>query len=65
MSQYLHSKMLRNNLANSSDFNNENGSVFSQAEHSIVAAYLITAGMDVHCINGYFAFEWVKKSWGF
>lgn len=57
--------MLRNNLGNSSDYKNENGSVFSQTEHNIVAAYLITAGMDVYSINSYLAFEWVKKSCGF
>ncbi|KAB1282473.1 Visual pigment-like receptor peropsin [Camelus dromedarius] len=37
--------MLMNNLGNSSDSKNEHGSVFSQAEHNIVAAYLITAGV--------------------
>ncbi|XP_060510422.1 visual pigment-like receptor peropsin isoform X2 [Panthera onca] len=37
--------MLRNNLNNNSDSKNEDGSVFSQTEHNIVAAYLITAGM--------------------
>ncbi|XP_024597728.1 visual pigment-like receptor peropsin [Neophocaena asiaeorientalis asiaeorientalis] len=37
--------MLRNNLGNSSDSKNEDGSTFSQTEHNIVAAYLITAGM--------------------
>lgn len=57
--------MLRNNLGNSSDCKNENGSVFSQTEHNIVAAYLITAGMDIYSINSYFAFEWVKASCGF
>lgn len=39
--------MLKNNLSNSSDFKNEDGSVFSQTEHNIVATYLIMAGMDV------------------
>ncbi|XP_065401399.1 visual pigment-like receptor peropsin isoform X2 [Macaca fascicularis] len=37
--------MLRNNLGNSSDSKNEDGSVFSQTEHNIVATYLIMAGM--------------------
>uniref|UniRef100_G1PJY3 Retinal pigment epithelium-derived rhodopsin homolog n=1 Tax=Myotis lucifugus TaxID=59463 RepID=G1PJY3_MYOLU len=37
--------MLKNNLSNSSDFKNEDGSVFSQTEHNIVATYLIMAGM--------------------
>lgn len=46
--------MLRNNLDNSSDSKNEDGSVFSQTEHNIVAAYLITAGMDVYSINLFF-----------
>ncbi|XP_036199227.1 visual pigment-like receptor peropsin [Myotis myotis] len=36
--------MLKNNLSNSSDFKNEDGSVFSQTEHNIVATYLIMAG---------------------
>lgn len=57
--------MLRNNLDNSTDSKNEDGSVFSQTEHNVVAAYLITAGMDVYSINHYFIFEWVKKSRGF
>ncbi|XP_012510533.1 PREDICTED: visual pigment-like receptor peropsin [Propithecus coquereli] len=37
--------MLRNNLGNNSDSKNEDGSVFSQTEHNIVATYLIMAGM--------------------
>ncbi|KAF5923811.1 hypothetical protein HPG69_016299 [Diceros bicornis minor] len=37
--------MLRNNLGNSSDSKNEDGSVFSQTEHNIVATYLIMAGI--------------------
>uniref|UniRef100_M3YAY1 Retinal pigment epithelium-derived rhodopsin homolog n=2 Tax=Mustela putorius furo TaxID=9669 RepID=M3YAY1_MUSPF len=37
--------MLRNNLDNSTDSKQEDGSVFSQTEHNIVAAYLITAGI--------------------
>ncbi|XP_024907589.1 visual pigment-like receptor peropsin [Pteropus alecto] len=37
--------MLRNNLGNSSNSKNEDGSVFSQTEHNIVATYLIIAGM--------------------
>ena len=49
--------MLRNNLGNSSDSKNEDGLAFSQTEHNIVAAYLITAGMDVYSINSYFVFE--------
>lgn len=57
LSWYLPSKMLRNNLGNSSDSKNEDGSTFSQTEHNIVAAYLITAGMDVYSINSYFVFE--------
>uniref|UniRef100_A0A8C5ZBK2 Retinal pigment epithelium-derived rhodopsin homolog n=1 Tax=Marmota marmota marmota TaxID=9994 RepID=A0A8C5ZBK2_MARMA len=36
--------MLKNNLDNSSDSKNEDGSVFSQTEHNIVATYLILAG---------------------
>lgn len=52
-------------LGNNSDSKNEDGSVFSQTEHSIVAAYLITAGMDVYSIKSYFAFKWLKKSRGF
>lgn len=46
--------MLRNNLDNSTDSKQEDGSVFSQTEHNIVAAYLITAGMKVYSINCYF-----------
>lgn len=45
LSQYLPSKMLRNNLGNSSDFKSEGVSVLSQTEHNIVATYLIMAGM--------------------
>ncbi|XP_007534554.1 visual pigment-like receptor peropsin [Erinaceus europaeus] len=37
--------MLENNLGNGSDSENEDGSVFSQTEHNIVAAYLIVAGI--------------------
>ncbi|XP_037364260.1 visual pigment-like receptor peropsin [Talpa occidentalis] len=37
--------MLRNNSGNCSDSENEDGSVFSQMEHNIVATYLIMAGM--------------------
>ncbi|XP_003468046.1 visual pigment-like receptor peropsin isoform X2 [Cavia porcellus] len=37
--------MLRHSLGNSSDSKNEDGSVFSQTEHNIVAAYLILAGL--------------------
>lgn len=52
--------MLQNNLGNSSGSQNEGGSVFSQTEHNIVAAYLIIAGMNVYySISGIFAFEWV------
>ncbi|XP_045676309.1 visual pigment-like receptor peropsin [Phyllostomus hastatus] len=36
--------MLQDNLGNSSGSQNEDGSVFSQAEHNIVATYLIMAG---------------------
>lgn len=57
--------MLKNNLSNSSDFKNEDGSVFSQTEHNIVATYLIMAGMDVYSLNSTFTFKWVKKSRGF
>lgn len=39
--------MLRHSLGNSSDSKNEDGSVFSQTEHNIVAAYLILAGTTV------------------
>ncbi|XP_004703517.1 visual pigment-like receptor peropsin [Echinops telfairi] len=37
--------MLKNNEGTSSGSHSEEGSVFSQAEHRIVASYLITAGM--------------------
>ncbi|XP_023439766.2 visual pigment-like receptor peropsin [Dasypus novemcinctus] len=37
--------MLRNNTGNSSDSKDEDGSVFSQTEHNIVATYLIMAGI--------------------
>ncbi|KAM4834504.1 visual pigment-like receptor peropsin [Thomomys bottae] len=37
--------MLRNNVGNSSGSRHEDGSVFSQTEHNIVATYLITAGV--------------------
>nr|XP_045000677.1 visual pigment-like receptor peropsin [Jaculus jaculus] len=37
-------KMLRNGLANSSGSRNDGTSVFSQTEHTVVAAYLIVAG---------------------
>lgn len=60
------SKMLQNSLGNSSGSQNEDGSVFSQTEHNIVATYLIMAGMDVYySVNGIFAFKQVKKSRGF
>lgn len=56
--------MLRNNVGNSSDSKNEDGSVFSQTEHDIVATYLIMAGMDIYSINSNFAFKCMKKSRG-
>ncbi|KAK2503745.1 hypothetical protein MC885_002701 [Smutsia gigantea] len=39
--------MLRNNLGNSSESKNEDGSVFSQTEHNIVATYLIMADIRI------------------
>lgn len=44
--------MLRNTLdLNTSGFRNEGDSVFSKMERSIIAAYLIVAGMGVHLVT--------------
>lgn len=44
--------MLSNTLdLNTSGFRNEGDSVFSKTEHSIIAAYLILAGMGIHLVT--------------
>ncbi|XP_028347976.1 visual pigment-like receptor peropsin isoform X3 [Physeter macrocephalus] len=56
--------MLRNNLGNSSDSKNEDGLAFSQTEHNIVAAYLITADGEAILQDGSTSGEehvWVKR----
>jgi hypothetical protein len=55
-------KMLRNNLGNRSSSRNEDGSVFSQTEHNIVATYLIMAGMFHYSINSYLVWNGYRKT---
>lgn len=51
-SNFLSPAMFLNDSANFSESENEPHSAFSQTEHNIVAAYLITAGMNVDGICG-------------